>query len=407
MPPIRHSKRTQTRPNYIPAPASRNPKPKPSYLHLPPSPPNTHLSLFTLPPELFHTITSHLPRSAEISLTLTCKLALHLIGRSSWGRFRAKRGVFDETYGPLCAYLLRDLPDYTYCDGCEMLHPPVKRPGLHRTSKFTKICFGQMGTVDFWVQTEQGGYSLVFSHIQEAFNSKPANHSQGTSAPIDLFEGDFTTPFGDLSYRLISSARWINHSLILRQEHRLQSQHETDSLTAGHITSLPFCICAHLSTTRDPPPEAQRATIAKNGPLLTHAIVSAFPEGLRGGSTDLDSKTFRAPAPTEQLQMDDGGGDSGYTWRCRGCPTKFTIQYNARPDSGTGTGNSTGNGNRNRNKRGELVVTAWHNFGKELYKARDYWGMFVRREGATLGAKKRNSEFFVGSRGWGDFETGG
>ncbi|KAL4864076.1 hypothetical protein BDV12DRAFT_205920 [Aspergillus spectabilis] len=380
MPPVRRSRRAhQTRYSLVIPPKPPTHKPKPSYLQRSITDPNQDLTLFSLPRELFDEIIGHLPRAAEICLTLTCKQALHTIGKSSWGRFRAKRGLYNETHGPLCELLQRDLPGFEYCPCCEMLHPPIKPPHAHRTTKFTKLCLGQSGTIDIWPQTAEGGYSLVYTHIEEAFEFKCTGLRM--SEGIDLFTGDFTVPLGAASYRLSSSARWVEQNLVLRQEHRLRRATESP-LQAVDITSLPFRVCAHLTTTTSPPPEAQRANISRNGPLLTHAISSAFPGTLRRGVADLS--TFRKPAPTEETQMASGQVNEDFVWQCRSCPTKFCVQY------------------INRNG-GELVVTVWHCFGKELYKAQDYWRMFVRREGPTLGAKKRNSEFHVSTRSLPDF----
>lgn len=78
------------------------------------------------------------------------------------------------------------------------------------------------------------------------------------------------------------------------------------------------------------------------------------------------------------------GGDS-VLWRCTSCPTKFRAVYACD------------------GAEGELVVTAWQCFGRELYDVPGFWRMLVRREGPHLGPKKRNSEFHTLSQSTPDF----
>ncbi|KAL4899013.1 hypothetical protein BDW74DRAFT_120491 [Aspergillus multicolor] len=396
MPPVRRSKRIQ--PKYQPVSGlprghghsttsspkpTRKPKPKPSYLRRNNHDTDANLNtrLFSLPRELFDEIVALLSPIAGVCLTLTCKAALHAIGTAAWTKFRRIYQPYDQPSDlTLCELLHRDLQGLEYCVRCGILHPPLKAPHAHRSTKFTKLCFGQTASMDFWPQTPLGGYSVVLLHIAQAFESRP--HDLSSNPTVDLFSGDFTTPQGPLHYRLQSSASWVDRSLVMRQEYHLSTS-SGSPLMAEHITTLPLRVCAHLTTSTLPPSTAYRSTKSStNGSLLTHAIVTAFPESHRHGVAKANG--FRKPAPSEEAQMVASEYEKEFIYRCRSCPTKFRMQYSA------GSG-------------GQLTVVVWHCFGKEMYKALEYWKMFVRREGPNLGPKKRNSEFYVQSRSIPDF----
>ncbi|KAB8262114.1 hypothetical protein BDV32DRAFT_157573 [Aspergillus pseudonomiae] len=357
-------------------------KTKPSYLERSPfeveRDPNRTLRLFALPREIFDKIINHLPRDAEACFTLTCKEALHLLSTASWASFRGRARLYGLQYGSyrsLVELLQRDVPGSEYCLRCETLHPPLKLPRDHRETKWTKHCMGQLASIDYWPQTPSGGYSLVWEHILEAFKSQPV--SSDARALISLFDGDFTFTQGVVNYRLCSSAQWVDRNLILTQEHRVRKSHsQTRALQAGDITSLPFRVCAHLSTTNAPPPKNCRSKKpVSNSSRLTMAIAAAFPPRLRQGVQQLSISPDLADAETK----DD------FTGRCKSCTTKFAVRYEG------------GNG-------GEIIVTAWHCFGKELWKAQQFWTYLVRREGPTLGPAKRNSEYWSVSRSLPDFK---
>jgi hypothetical protein len=231
---------------------------------------------------------------------------------------------------------------------------------------------------------EEGGYSIVWPHIQNAFEERGPRVVD--SGPIELFDGDFTIQAGGVNYSLRSSAAWIKKNLVLQQEYRLSST--KGALQAVDVTTLPLRICAHHTTATTPPtPPSVRHHAAKpvpSSPLLTHAITAALPSDL---SKKLPKAEFRDPAPSEATQMKNGAEDPEFIWRCRSCPMKFRVVYTAG-DGGQG---------------GELIVHAWYCFGWEIHRAVDYWKWFVRRDLASLGVKKRNSEFYAPSRSVPDF----
>ncbi|KAL2844436.1 hypothetical protein BJX68DRAFT_242993 [Aspergillus pseudodeflectus] len=349
------------------------------------SDPNHATHLFRIPRELLYTITTHLLPAGLACLTLTCKLAVETLGMDIWAEFRGRARLLHGPEGSLCKLLARDLPGHEYCVRCETAHPPLRPPREHRVNKFTQSCFGSEATIDYWPQKgEAEGYSLVWPHIQRAFEEREPGVVD--SGAIELFNGDFTIQAGTVNYTLCSSARWIKRNLILRQEYRLSSTQ--GNLQAVDVTSLPLRICAHHTTaTALPTPPSVRHNAAKpapNCPLLIHAIATAFPDHLRKKVPGPNLPSFRDPAASDATQMRVGGGDPGFIWRCRSCPTKFRVAYIPEND-------------------GELVVHAWYCFGKEIHRAVDYWTWFVRRDLASMGVKKRNSEFYAPSRSVPDF----
>ncbi|KAL3492309.1 hypothetical protein BJX62DRAFT_203188 [Aspergillus germanicus] len=347
------------------------------------SDPNHATPLFRIPRELLYAITTHLPDAGLACLTLTCKLALETLGIDIWPQFRGRARLLHGPEGSLCKLLARDLPGYEYCVRCEKAHPPLRPPREHRINKFTQSCFGIEATIDYWPQLEQGGYSIVWPHIQNAFEERGPGIVD--SGPIELFDGDFTIQAGGVNYSLRSSAAWVRKNLVLQQEYCLSST--KGALQAVDVTTLPLRLCAHHTTATTPPtaPSVRQhaAKPVPNSPLLTHAIITAFPSVL---SKKLPKADFRDPAPSEATQMKNGAGDPDFLWRCRSCPTKFRVAYT--PEKG-----------------GQLVVLAWYCFGSEIHRAVDYWKWFVRRDLASLGVKKRNSEFYAPSRSVPDFSV--
>ncbi|KAE8374383.1 hypothetical protein BDV26DRAFT_300258 [Aspergillus bertholletiae] len=339
--------------------------------------PNRNLRLFCLPREIFDQIIDHLLPDAEACFSLTCKEALHRLGTASWSIFRGRAryyGLHYGYYGSLVQLLQRDMPGSEYCPRCETLHPPLKPPRDHRETKWTKLCMGQLAIIDYWPQTPSGGYSLVWEHILEAFKSQPS--TPGSSPPIPSFSGDFTFNKDTVNYRMCSSAQWIDRNFILIHEHHLRnSNYRSRPLQAAHINGLPFRLCAHLSTAPVPPKKISRATKpVSNIPLLSRAIATVSPPNLQKGVPRLNTD----PGLVGMEMKDD------LTWRCKSCATKFRVRYDGH--------------------NMELVVTAWHCLGRELWKAQQLWTYLVRREGPTLGPAKRNSEYHSVSRSLPDFK---
>ena len=152
--------------------------------------PNHSSIMFRYPRELFAIMTSYLPEEALISLSLTCKLALQLIGSDCWTGLK-RQGRHSLGRKTLMKYFCRDSPGTDYCEYCNTLHPPLKPPRTHRETSLTKNCFSQWALVDYFpqVKTNDGpGYSLLWPHIKEAFD-------KGASDPnsTDVLKGDLTT----------------------------------------------------------------------------------------------------------------------------------------------------------------------------------------------------------------------
>ncbi|KAL3464526.1 hypothetical protein BJX64DRAFT_92278 [Aspergillus heterothallicus] len=350
--------------------------------------------LVSLPREILAYIAMYLPAESQVCLTLTCHEALERLGRASWARFTAGNTRRSHgTINPLFSLLRRDLPGYFDCSTCGIMHPPLKPPRAHRKTKYTDRCFYRDTGVDFWPRTEDSGYSLVLPHITST--RQPVAVPQNVN-PIALFAGDFTSRHGDVEYRLVSSGRWVGmrRNIVITQEHRLKSVTPGAVLCATDITRMPFRVCAHLSTTTEPPPPVDqgRSAYRRNGSMLFDAITRAFPDTLRSEDGP-EARTFRRFTGREIDQYREAAageeqGDDTYIWRCTACPTKFRIEHNANCIDGS-----------------ELVVTAWHHFGADPREQYEFWTMFGLRTGPGLPPKVRNCEFFVTERRIPDFET--
>jgi hypothetical protein len=218
--------------------------------------------------------------------------------------------------------------------------------------------------------------------------------------PIALFDGDYTVQQGGVEYRLISAGRWVGlqRNIIITQEHRLRRAVLGEPLRAEDVLALPLRVCAHLSTTTESPPQAEqgRSAYRRNGPLLSHAVVTAFPESLQGDYNLSHSPEgpFRKLTGAEMNQYRDAAADDNYIWRCSSCPTKFRIEYRAR----AAVANAVESNNA------ELVITTWHFFGAEPRDVYRFWTMSALRIGPDLPPRKRNCEFFVTERPLPDFE---
>ncbi|KAI0833939.1 hypothetical protein F5Y06DRAFT_181572 [Hypoxylon sp. FL0890] len=344
------------------------------------------------PCEIIQEILSYLRLESVICLTLTCKLALHVLGTSSWEdetiRKRRRRDPPTKLVPrrSFLELLSRDVEGtgWVFCKACNTLHPPPKRPSEHHKTKLTKCCWGPDGIVDYLPQGEDGlGYSLVWPHIKVAMTST----SLDSTEPIDYLSGSFLVPHPYLNYTVSSSARRVNGNLILRHDYNFSPLLPEPPLKATDIIDLPFRICPHQTTSRDPPPENNYTDSKLNGPLLTHSIVSAFPVSKRTNAPESDA--FRKPTPVESRLMASAGNDEEIIFRCRFCPTKWRVAY-AR-------------GNKS-DRRDELIVAVFHCFYKQLSSAARYWHWFVRREGVSLGRERRNSEFWSPGRFYRDFK---
>ncbi|KAI1205867.1 uncharacterized protein F4807DRAFT_254704 [Annulohypoxylon truncatum] len=371
----------------------------PSYLQQPDadatSDPNQDIWLFAFPREILREISSHLPPESIICLTLTCKLALRILGISSWkDTMITKRWCTDTTTMSMPRSNFRELLQrdveklgFVSCKACNTLHPPLKKPSEHRQIKLTKYCWGQDAIIEYLPQNEDGfGYSLVFAHIKHAMTSTP----EDSNSPVDYLSGSFRVPHPNLNYTVTSSARRISRNLVLQHDYCF-SPSSKRLLKAADIFDLPFRICPHQTTSTDQPVfNRYTRNSTPNGPLLIHSIVSAFPAARRVKIPKAGG--FREPTVLEKRQMTSAESEEGFIFKCRSCPTKWRVRY-ADTSGGKGIG------------RDELTVSVFHCFSKELYSAATSWRWFVRREGQLLGKEKRNSEFWSVGRSYPDFKV--
>ncbi|KAF7523503.1 hypothetical protein G7054_g11731 [Neopestalotiopsis clavispora] len=357
--------------------------------------PNQGTALFVLPGEILHAIASHLPPASVICLTLTCKLALHSLGTSSWGdgRIRQRRHWDSEMRmhhrASLIELLSRDLRDLdmAQCDRCFTIHGPLKRPRDHRETKLTKPCWGQNAIIDYYPKSELEGYSLVWEHIRHALEIS----SVDTDSSIEYLSGSFQVQHPSLHYTLSTSGSRVDGNLVIRHDYRFRALSAKVQLTAGQILGMPMRICPHQSTLTVPLSSARWSKPNKqflNGPLFTQSIASAFPVAQKTGVPA--PKLFRKPTPIEERMLESLEAGEDTHMSCRFCSTKWAARYAEKRSSGKG-------------KSGELTVTVWHCFYKELYMAAKVWPWLVWRGASNLGKAKMNTEFSSQSRSFPDF----
>jgi len=176
-----------------------------------------------------------------------------------------------------------------------------------------------------------------------------------------------------IKYDLTFSARRVGKPLVFKHEHRFGLDTKSKrGLWPSDILSFPLRICPHHTTCSSIGKDTHKRTWPYrpfyNGPLLTHAINSAFPAHKRYQTWFWFLRPkFREPTMTEENQMNEPHRE-GDLWWCRSCPTKLIVWL----------------------EEDELVVTVWQSFGTTEEGARWAWSALVRREG--------NSEFGSESR---------
>ncbi|KAI1456642.1 hypothetical protein F4805DRAFT_431919 [Annulohypoxylon moriforme] len=357
------------------------------------SDPNQNSWLFTFPREIVRKISSFLPPESVVCLTLTCKLALHILGTSSWKDEMINRPwikTFNKRSRPrlmLMELLNRDMEElgFVVCKSCITLHKPLKRPSEFRKMKLTRFCWTHHSVVEFLPLNEDGfGYNLVGEHIRYVMRSTPID----SDSPIEYLSGLHQVPHPYLDYTVASSARRINGDLVLRHDHRFSLSSAERPLKAADILGIPFRICTHLTTSTDQPVMNRETRYATpNGPLLTYSVVSAFPADQRAEMPGSD--VFREPTVEEELQMTSADRDRDFVFRCHGCLTKWRVRY------ADGKGNGCG----------ELTISAFHCFSKDMWEASRYFRWLVRRNGYSVGKGLKNDEFFSMGRNYPDFEV--
>ncbi|KAK9776274.1 hypothetical protein SCAR479_07180 [Seiridium cardinale] len=368
-----------------------------SYLHRPQqevsSDPNQRTRLFAVPVEITREVASHLSPAHAVCLTLTCKLALQTLGTSSWNHESVRQRWHLDPLTNICQrtalleLLVHDLQhqDMVYCERCNSIHGPLKKPSDHRETKLTKYCWGQDAAIDY-PRSELGGYSLVFDHIRQVFETTAPN----SSLEVEYLCGAYEIPHPNFHYTISTSGRRLNGNLVVQHEYVFQSQSSKTPLKPTDVLNLPLRVCPHQSTTVVAPTEARYAKNKLNSPLFTYSITCAFPVAQR--TSVPPRKNFRNPTPLEEQMLVAIDTEENPILRCRYCPTKWKVEY------------ADGSASRALGAH-ELKVTVWHCFYNELYRAAKVWPWFVRRGALNLGKSKMNTEFWSQTRSFVDFEV--
>ncbi|KAK4223386.1 hypothetical protein QBC38DRAFT_373189 [Podospora fimiseda] len=325
-----------------------------------------------LPPELLNHINSFLTPTAQACLTLTCKAALHILGKESWSGCRERTGpvqivtwgLYPRTYTPLnpvrqqLLYLLARDFSAEYCKTCDTLHPPLRLPQEHTITAATAKCFDRKAVIDYlpFSSGYKTGYSLVWNHIQQAMGAFKSR--AGNKAEMDYLGSECQTTVypAKLVYKLSSSSKKIRGNLVLKHEHKFQALEGHGPLLPHKVLNLPLRICPHQSTG----PEHRTmyswglGMPELNRPFFTFSIQKAFPDQYQ----EVDqNKKFRKPTPSERKNMDALElGQEGLVFKCQYCPTKWKVDHDGQ----------------------ELKVTAWHCFYLDVETAKNVWPLFVR-----------------------------
>ncbi|KAI0889587.1 uncharacterized protein GGS22DRAFT_148661 [Annulohypoxylon maeteangense] len=339
------------------------------------SDPNLNSWLFKIPLEILWEISSFLPQKSAVCFTLTCKLALHTLGTSSW---KYKSIVETEMRLPprwrLMRLLTHDIrePGFAACRACMILHrqyPFLARPSEYRKFKFKLYCPSQRPVMEFLPLDDAGfGYNFAWEHLLHGMKSSPVD----SDSPIEYLSGSFRVPHPYLKYTVSSSARRVRGrdrdrtrgSLVIRHDHCISLSSPERPLRPDDILRIPLRICPH----HNPPANklimknaAEYATL--NSPIFTHSIVSAFPVTQRTKAHK--SGVFRKPSAEELERMTFIDNNNNLLFQCRSCHTKWRAQYTG--DKGNG--------------QDELTVSAFHPFAVGSSLSVRYFRLWERHFG--------------------------
>ncbi|KAK8052423.1 hypothetical protein PG993_003808 [Apiospora rasikravindrae] len=340
--------------------------------------PNRSTFLGKLPPEVLMEITDFAPISTTVCLTLTCKLAVIVLGRQWWARYRkyVKQGshagdpIYDH-HRFFLQLLCRDAKhsEYELCARCNVLHPPLKPPTNHIETKLTKSCQGR--SIDYRLRSQGGRYNLLLAHVTTAFKLKAFDAQFAVShlAGADMYRNYYHQC--DISTR----ADWINGNLILRHEYRFSPIHGHD-IGVFSILDRPLRLCPHQYTQEEDPPESHgppdprhgrhtRIPTAATPNIIADSILSAF------GRSPRPRHPNRPVTLEEKEQLGAAKGNAKYLFSCPRCPTKWRVAYEDIGEMGAK----------------QCTVTFFHCFGKDILEARRHFPWLVQRTGS-----KRESE---------------
>lgn len=332
------------------------------------------------------------PITNAVCLTLTCKLALTALGTQWWTRYLelVKSGQRDEAIYTNHVLFLKSLcrdmryPNYTFCLRCTALHTPLKPPAEHVKTRLTQSCQGR--SIDYLPRGLNGGYNLLLAHIFTAFNQSVLD-ARGKRS-LDYLAGTYQMSNANLRCTITTTAAWVKDNLILRHKYTFTAA--TGSfLNPEDILNLPLRLCPHQSTSKQKPPLSQYLPDKqRNAPLLTQSILPPSPKGL------YKPQEFRKPTTLEQKQLLSASGDNTFLFKCQKCPTKWRVAHGY-----------LGTEKKKQEELQKIKLSCFHCFGSSFHKASKYFPWFVRREGFTLGAGKRNDEWWSEGRTFPSFDV--
>ncbi|KAK7955825.1 uncharacterized protein PG986_005047 [Apiospora aurea] len=389
--------------------------------------PNQRTFLVKLPPEILKNIAELMPPSTAACLTLTCKLALAVLGTQWLTNYRdlvsgnkrnhpAAQAHHNVFLKPLC----RDLrpSDYEMCVPCASLHSPIKPPTEHRETRLTRFCQGHY--IDYLPRTPDNGYNLLLGHVASAFEQKAFDAKFAVSHLARKFQAQH----GQVQYTLSTSADWISGKLILRHEHQFGPFLGPTCLD-DYLRTYPRRVCPHQSTASAPAPDGHVNPRACNLPAFKRSIQAGFagpgPFACKVPSSGtvttrpphmppIRFMKPRSPTALEREQMKticlpffgcekcpmtysskcERAPPSSFSFACDKCPTKWRV---AREDKDQWDLDQT------------YTVTSFHYFGRDFNTASHYFPWFVRRSGTEVSFNEANDEWQSPRSSFADFKA--
>jgi hypothetical protein len=363
-------------------------------------------SFLSLPTELVQEISSYLSPQSRCCFSLTNKAILHRVGYGVWSNpcitarrdnnhynrsFNGYRNDWSIAFNyphriDLLRCLSRDMEGWDLCLPCQVLHRSLDGPRKYRQKEVGKRCLGVGGVIDYHPTCGEDGYVLDFEHIKSALEVSYGTTTDFQHDLISSFNGSKTIPSMDgsfeitytglrhrrlASYTLTFSATKIGSNLVLQTVHQIKSRSKHTKLKPKDILDTPIRLCPHQTTsTQTLRKKVNKWSQRHNGPLLTHAIKSAFPALVDKSSCYWKpelGRRFRSPTMTEQLQMACIRGPSDLWW-CRNCPTQYQAKFEEE----------------------DFIVTVWQNFGpNEATAARNWQALVMSSDNSEFNATSK------------------
>ena len=199
-------------------------------------------SFLSLPTEILQLICNHLPLHSAVSLTITCRKMLLLLGNEALLSLGAQKHA-DEKKSFLSG-LQRDLSDWQLCHPCSLLHPVDRQ--IETSFSFSDEFGDEAGpkcvqiSRYIWVSDE---YMLPFRYVQWVMN----RHRKGILSADDLMtlSYDNNTPW-DFCARTTITPQIFENALVMHIKSSIRLP-RPNSLDVGSIKYKLPEVCPHIT----------------------------------------------------------------------------------------------------------------------------------------------------------------